>query len=102
MASGSQPRHLLNPPMERSLRDVKGREYIDFAGGIGAMNVGHCHPKVVEAIKKQAEKFIHTCFMFNPYTLAVELGEKLCRATSGDFPKKAAFLTAGQRRLKMR
>jgi len=36
--------------------DVEGREYIDFAGGIGVMNIGHCHPKVVAAIKEQAEK----------------------------------------------
>ena len=39
------------------LRDVEGKEYIDFAGGIAVMNVGHSHPKVVTAIKEQAEKF---------------------------------------------
>ena len=38
--------------------DMNGRELIDFAGGIGVTNVGHCHPKVVAAIKEQAEKFI--------------------------------------------
>ena len=42
--------------------DMDGREYIDFAGGIGVMNVGHCHPKVVAAIQDQAEKYIHPCF----------------------------------------
>ena len=42
--------------------DVDGRELIDFAGGIGVNNVGHCHPKVVAAIQDQAGKFIHTCF----------------------------------------
>lgn len=77
------------------LRDVEGQEYIDFAGGIGVMNVGHCHPRVVAAIKEQAEKFTHTCFMVNPYTSAVKLAEKLCRATPGDFPKKAVFLNCG-------
>jgi len=41
------------------LRDVEGREYIDFAGGIGVMNVGHCHPKVVAAIQEQAEKCVN-------------------------------------------
>ncbi len=71
------------------IRDVEGREYIDFAGGIGVMNVGHSHPKVVAAIKDQAEKFTHTCFMVNPYDSAVRLAEKLCRLTPGDFPKKA-------------
>jgi 4-aminobutyrate aminotransferase / (S)-3-amino-2-methylpropionate transaminase / 5-aminovalerate transaminase len=39
------------------VRDVEGKEYIDFGGGIGVMNIGHSHPKVVAAIKAQAEKF---------------------------------------------
>lgn len=77
------------------LRDVDGREYIDFAGGIAVMNVGHSHPKVVAAIKNQAEKFTHTCFMVNPYEPAVELAEKLCRITPGNFPKRAVFLNCG-------
>ncbi len=77
------------------LRDVDGREYIDFAGGIAVMNIGHGHPKVVAAIKAQAEKLVHTCFMVNPYEPAVRLAEKLCRITPGDFPKKAAFLNSG-------
>src|SRR5210317_2095067 len=77
------------------LRDVDGREYIDFAGGIAVMNIGHSHPKVVAAIKNQAEKFTHTCFMVNPYEPAVKLAEKLCRITPGDFAKKAVFLNCG-------
>ena len=77
------------------LRDVKGREYIDFAGGIGVMNIGHCHPKVVAAVKEQAEKLMHTCFMVNPYESAVKLAEKLCRIAPGDSPKKTAFLNCG-------
>ncbi len=77
------------------LRDVEGREYIDFAGGIGVMNIGHCHPKVVTAIKEQAEKLMHTCFMVNPYESAVHLAQKLCQITPGAFPNKAAFLNCG-------
>jgi 4-aminobutyrate aminotransferase/(S)-3-amino-2-methylpropionate transaminase len=77
------------------IRDVEGREYIDFAGGIAVMNVGHSHPKVVAAIRDQAEKFTHTCFMVNPYGAAVRLAEKLCRITPGDFPKKALFVNSG-------
>ncbi len=69
------------------VRDVEGREYIDFGGGIGVMNIGHCHPRVVAAIKEQAEKFHHTCFMVSPYEVAIRLAEKLCRLTPGDFPK---------------
>jgi len=75
--------------------DVEGREYIDFAGGIGVMNIGHCHPKVVAAIKEQAEKLMHTCFMVNPYESAVNLAQKLCQITPGDFPQKAVFLNCG-------
>jgi len=77
------------------LRDVEGREFIDFAGGIAVMNVGHSHPKVVAAIKDQADKFTHTCFMVNPYESAVKLAQRLCRLTPGDFPKRAVFLNCG-------
>jgi 4-aminobutyrate aminotransferase / (S)-3-amino-2-methylpropionate transaminase / 5-aminovalerate transaminase len=75
--------------------DVDGRELIDFAGGIGVMNVGHSHPKVVAAIKAQAEKFTHTCFhivMYGPY---VELARQLCALTPGQFPKMAMFANSG-------
>jgi len=75
--------------------DVDGRELIDFAGGIGVMNVGHSHPKVVAAIKDQAEKFTHTCFhivMYEPY---LKLAEKLCALTPGSFPKMALFANSG-------
>jgi 4-aminobutyrate aminotransferase/(S)-3-amino-2-methylpropionate transaminase len=77
------------------IRDVDGREFIDFAGGIGVVNVGHCHPKVVAAIKDQAEKFIHTCFhivMYEPY---VRLAQKLCELAPGDFDKMALFANSG-------
>ena len=77
------------------IKDVEGNEYIDFGGGIAVMNVGHSHPKVVAAIKEQAEKFTHTCFMVNPYDSAVLLADKLCKATPGDFPKKALFINSG-------
>ena len=75
--------------------DMDGKEYIDFAGGIAVMNVGHSHPKVVAAVKDQAEKFTHTCFMVNPYDSAVELAEKLTAATPGDFDKKVVFINSG-------
>jgi 4-aminobutyrate aminotransferase/(S)-3-amino-2-methylpropionate transaminase len=77
------------------LRDVEGREFIDFAGGIGTMNIGHCHPRVVAAVKEQAEKLMHTCFLVNPYESAVHLAQKLCQIAPGDFPKKAVFLNCG-------
>jgi 4-aminobutyrate aminotransferase/(S)-3-amino-2-methylpropionate transaminase len=75
--------------------DVEGREIIDFTGGIGVNNVGHCHPKVVEAIQDQAAKFIHTCFhvaMYDPY---LELARKLNQATPGNFEKMTMFANSG-------
>jgi len=77
------------------IKDVDGKEYIDFAGGIGVENVGHCTQKVVDAIKNQAEKYIHTCFhvvMYEPY---VDLARKLNEVTPGDFPKMTMFANSG-------
>ncbi len=75
--------------------DVTGREYIDFASGIAVMNVGHSHPKVVAAIKEQAERFTHTCFMVLPYEPAIRVAEKLGTAVPGDFPKKTLLVNSG-------
>ncbi|WP_028581384.1 4-aminobutyrate--2-oxoglutarate transaminase [Desulfogranum japonicum] len=77
------------------LTDVEGNEYIDFAGGIAVMNVGHSHPKVVEAIKAQADKFTHTCFMVSPYESPVLLAEKLCNAVPGESDKAVMFVNSG-------
>jgi 4-aminobutyrate aminotransferase / (S)-3-amino-2-methylpropionate transaminase / 5-aminovalerate transaminase len=77
------------------ITDLEGRDYIDFTGGIAVMNVGHSHPKVVAAIKDQAEKFTHTCFMVAPYAAPVELAEKLCKMVPGSFPKSALFVNSG-------
>jgi 4-aminobutyrate aminotransferase / (S)-3-amino-2-methylpropionate transaminase / 5-aminovalerate transaminase len=77
------------------ITDVEGKNYIDFTGGIAVMNVGHSHPKVVAAIKDQAEKFTHTCFMVSPYAAPVELAEKLCKLVPGSFPKSALFVNSG-------
>jgi 4-aminobutyrate aminotransferase/(S)-3-amino-2-methylpropionate transaminase len=77
------------------LYDVEGNEYIDFAGGIAVMNVGHSHPKVVAAVKDQAENLTHTCFMVLPYEPAVKLAENLCAITPGDFAKSAFFVNSG-------
>ncbi len=75
--------------------DVDGNEFIDFAGGIGVTNFGHNHPAVVEAIKKQAEDYLHTCFMVTMYEPYVQLAAALNRFTPGDFPKKSALFNSG-------
>ena len=54
------------------LRDVNGREFIDFVGGIGVLNVGHCHPKVVAAVKDQAGRYLHTCSMVSRVVKVLE------------------------------
>ncbi len=77
------------------LTDVEGNDYLDFGGGIAVMNVGHSHPKVVAAIKEQAEKFTHTCFMVTPYEGPVRLAEKLIAAVPGDSPKSVMLVNSG-------
>jgi 4-aminobutyrate aminotransferase / (S)-3-amino-2-methylpropionate transaminase / 5-aminovalerate transaminase len=77
------------------IKDVDGNVLIDFAGGIGVVNAGHTPPEVVEAIKDQAEKFLHTCFMVAMYEPLVELAEKLNTLTPGDFAKKTMFANSG-------
>lgn len=59
------------------LWDAEGREYIDFAGGIAVLNTGHCHPKVMEAVRAQLDLFTHTAFQVCAYEQYVELAEKL-------------------------
>ncbi len=75
--------------------DIDGRRFIDFAGAIGTLNVGHSHPKVVEAVKQQADQLIHPGFNVMMYQAYLELAEKLCRLTPGDHEKKAIFLNSG-------
>ncbi|MGE4292320.1 MAG: 4-aminobutyrate--2-oxoglutarate transaminase [Desulfovibrio sp.] len=78
-----------------TIYDVEGREYIDFVGGIGVNNVGHCNPRVVAAIKAQADKLLHSCFHVAMYEGYVTLADRLCALTPGSFPKKALFLNSG-------
>ena len=77
------------------IEDVDGNKYIDFAGGIGAMNIGHSRSEVTKAIAEQAEKFTHTCFSVMMYEPYIELAERLVKLTPGEFPKKAIFFNSG-------
>lgn len=77
------------------LTDVDENTFIDFAGGIGVMNVGHNNPSVIEAAKKQLEKFTHTCFSVAPYESYARLAEKLNRITPGNFAKKTMLTNSG-------
>jgi 4-aminobutyrate aminotransferase/(S)-3-amino-2-methylpropionate transaminase len=77
------------------LWDVEGNRYIDFGTGIAVCNTGHSHPKIIDAVKAQIDKFSHTCVMVNPYEVAVELAEKLTALAPGKTQKKAIFVTTG-------
>ena len=61
--------------------DADGRRFIDFAGGIGVLNLGHRHPRVVEAVKTQLDRLMHTCAVVMPYAPYVQLAEKLAGLT---------------------
>ncbi|RWC94448.1 MAG: 4-aminobutyrate--2-oxoglutarate transaminase [Mesorhizobium sp.] len=75
--------------------DVEGRRYIDFASGIAVVNTGHRHPKVIEAVKAQLDRFTHTCHQVVPYESYVRLAERLNGLLPGKFDKKTIFVTTG-------
>jgi 4-aminobutyrate aminotransferase/(S)-3-amino-2-methylpropionate transaminase len=76
------------------LTDVDGNTFIDFTGGVGCLNVGHSHPRVVEAAQEQLERFSHTDFTIVPYEVYVRLAERLCELAPIE-DAKAAFFNAG-------
>jgi len=78
-----------------TITDVDGNVFIDFTGGVGVLNVGHTHPRVVQAVQEQAAKFIHTDFTIVPYEVYVELAERLVAYAPFNGPAKAAFFNAG-------
>jgi 4-aminobutyrate aminotransferase/(S)-3-amino-2-methylpropionate transaminase len=78
-----------------TLTDVDGNTFIDFTGGVGCLNVGHAHPRLVEAVQEQAAKFFHTDFTILPYEVYVTLAERLIALSPFSGPAKAAFFNAG-------
>ena len=77
------------------LEDVDGNRYLDFAGGIGCLNVGHRQESVVEAVKDQLDRFLHTCVQVTPYESYVRLAERMNEVTPGKFAKKTIFVNSG-------
>ncbi len=75
--------------------DADGKEYLDFAGGIGALNVGHCHPKVVAALREQAGKLLHTSFHVAAYENYLSVCRELIAAAPWEGPKKAILFNSG-------
>lgn len=78
-----------------TITDVDGNTFVDFAGGVGVVNVGHAHPRVVEAVQEQAARFLHTDYTVVPYETYVELAERLAALVPISGPVRAAFFNAG-------
>jgi 4-aminobutyrate aminotransferase len=57
--------------------DADGREYLDFAGGIGCQNLGHGHPAILEAVHEQVERYLHQCFVVGTYEPYIEVCRRL-------------------------
>ena len=70
------------------IQDIDGNEYIDFYGGIGVINAGHCPDSVVDAIKEQADKLLHSCFMVGMYEPYIQLAKKTLSNYSWRFTTK--------------
>ncbi|MBB2174971.1 4-aminobutyrate--2-oxoglutarate transaminase [Gluconacetobacter johannae] len=77
------------------LWDVEGRRYIDFAGGIAVLNVGHRHPKVMEAVRRQLDLFTHTAFQVAPYESYIALAERLNALAPFPGPAKTILFSTG-------
>jgi 4-aminobutyrate aminotransferase / (S)-3-amino-2-methylpropionate transaminase / 5-aminovalerate transaminase len=75
--------------------DVDGNTFIDFTGGVGCLNVGHSHPRVVAAAQEQLDRFSHTDFTIVPYEVYVTLSERLLALAPISGDTKAAFFNAG-------
>ncbi len=77
------------------LEDVDGNRFIDLAGGIGTINVGHRNPRVLAAVQRQLDAFLHLCFSVTGYQPYVELAEKLNAIAPGQFAKKTLLVNSG-------
>ncbi len=77
------------------LWDADGKRYVDFAGGIAVLNVGHRHPRVIAAVRRQLELYTHTCFQVTAYEPYVALAEKLNARAPFRGPAKTILLTTG-------
>lgn len=78
-----------------TIEDVDGNRYLDFAGGIGCLNVGHRPPKVQKAVQEQLDKFLHLCFGVTPYESYIALAEKLNALVPIKGKNKTIFINSG-------
>jgi 4-aminobutyrate aminotransferase/(S)-3-amino-2-methylpropionate transaminase len=75
--------------------DVEGKRYVDFGGGIAVVNTGHCHPRIMEAVRKQLDCFTHTCFQVMMYEPYIELAERLNALAPISGAAKSILFTTG-------
>eukprot|EP00591_Stephanopyxis_turris_P008933 CAMPEP_0195527682 /NCGR_PEP_ID=MMETSP0794_2-20130614/29550_1 /TAXON_ID=515487 /ORGANISM="Stephanopyxis turris, Strain CCMP 815" /LENGTH=464 /DNA_ID=CAMNT_0040658659 /DNA_START=100 /DNA_END=1494 /DNA_ORIENTATION=- len=94
---GSATKLFVDHAKNAEMWDVEGKRYIDFSGGIGVLNTGHRHPKVVAAIEQQLSRVIHSCVQVMPYEPYVELAERLNALAEGPIgaPTKSLLLSTG-------
>lgn len=78
-----------------TVTDLNQNEWIDFAGAIGTLNVGHSHPKVTQSVNNQMESFLHPGFNVMMYEGYINLAETLCEITPGSFDKQAILFNSG-------
>ncbi|WP_422931223.1 acetyl ornithine aminotransferase family protein [Singulisphaera sp. PoT] len=77
------------------IEDLDGNRFLDLTAGIAVTNAGHCHPKVTEAIRKQAGRLVHMSGTDFYYTPQVRLAERLAKIAPGDGPKRVFFTNSG-------
>ncbi|MBN4910300.1 4-aminobutyrate--2-oxoglutarate transaminase [Staphylococcus sp. EG-SA-13] len=87
--------HIADFAKGATVTDKDGKEWIDFAGAIGTLNVGHSHPKITEHLKNELERFILPGFNVIMYESYIKLAEKLAEITPGDHKKKTVLLNSG-------
>lgn len=78
-----------------AITDADGNTFLDFAGGIGTLAVGHCPPSVVNAVQTQAADLLHLCAIVGTYEPYVRVSEMMNEIVPGDFPKKTILLNSG-------
>lgn len=87
--------HVADEAQSATVKDVEGNVFIDFAGAIGTLNVGHSHPEITKHLKAQLDKFIHPGFNVIMYESYLNLAQKLTEITPGHFDKKSILLNSG-------
>jgi 4-aminobutyrate aminotransferase / (S)-3-amino-2-methylpropionate transaminase / 5-aminovalerate transaminase len=78
-----------------AIEDVDGNHYLDFAGGIGCLNMGHRASRVTAAVRDQLEKYLHLCFSVTPYEPYIAVAERLNALAPGKFAKKTFIVNTG-------